>query len=133
MLNDVTISTESKDKESEDTDDDTDCGAAHDITDEVYARQDPCQSDGGRQTQHDDAEVDVDIKKCHRDDKRAHGMTRGKALSRGFFLDGGRVIVYFIRSLRVDDRPNHRDQDQCTKRDERESKEQLAADPFIDR
>ena len=103
---------QSKDKESEDTDDNADRGAADHIADEVYARQDPCQSDGCRQTQHDDAEGGVDVEEAHRDDERAHGMAGRKALSQRVFVDRGRIIIYLIRTLRVDRQSYHGDQDQ---------------------
>ena len=64
----------SKDKESEDTDDDADRGAADHVADEVNARQDTRQTDRGGHTQHDDAEGRIDIQERHRDDERAHGV-----------------------------------------------------------
>ena len=112
----MAISTDvlSKDKESDNTDDNADRGAADHIADEVYARQDPCQPDGSRQTQHDDAECGVDIEESHRDDERAHGMAGRKALSQRVLVDRGCVIIHLIGSLGVDDQPYHRDQNQRT-------------------
>ena len=121
----------SEDKECQYADPYTDHGAADDVTDEVNARQNSGHADRSRERQHDDTDLYVDIQKRHRDDEGANRMSRGKTVSLGCFTDGGIIAVDLIGSLCVDDRPEHRYEDQRTKRHEHESEEVLAVKSLV--